>query len=304
LRNISLANLETAFWVARLGSFTAAAQRLYTTQPAVSARMRELESTLGTKLFIRSGRGVVPTKQGRDFLAEAEPLLQQLEILTASFQAGDSISGTIRIGAGNISMCWFPNMVNRIRETMPDLTYDVEIDIAGKLLQRLDARQLDVVFVAGPLDSERLHVQSLGFDQMLWVTSPDYPGLKTKASLSEFLNNAPLWCVQRESFYWSDALRIVVDQGANPRHFNAISNMAAARNIAVGGAGIALLSATLIRDDLDAGRLIKIPGLVQGGWVELSVACQKEPPPSRAVIEIIETAKRVSTLVSEPEGDS
>jgi DNA-binding transcriptional LysR family regulator len=72
----------------------------------------------------------------------------------------------------------------------------------------------------------------------------------------------------------------------------------------VGGAGIALLSATLIRDDLDTGRLIKIPGLVQGGWVELSVACQKEPAPSRAVIEIIETAKRVSTLASEPEGDS
>lgn len=302
MRNISLANLETAFWVSRLGSFTAAAQRLYTTQPAVSARMRELESTLGIKLFVRNGRGVALTKPGRDFLAEAEPLLQQLERLTASFQAGNSIAGTVRIGAGNIPMSWFPEIVNRLHESMPDLTFDVDVDIAIKLLQRLDARTLDLAIVAGPVDETRHLVRSLGYDQMLWVTSPFHPSLKTMGSLQDFLSNTRLWCVQRESFYWSDALRVVVDQGGNPNNFNAVSSMSAAREIVLGCAGIGLLSATLIHEDLEAGRLVKIPGLMQNSWVELSIVCPIQPTPSRVVLEIMDTAQRVSRLAREPVG--
>ena len=57
MRKLTTTNLELAVWIARLGSFTAAAERMHTTQPAVSARVKELEDTLGHRLFVRQGRG-------------------------------------------------------------------------------------------------------------------------------------------------------------------------------------------------------------------------------------------------------
>ena len=65
MRELTTTNLEVAVWIARLGSFTAAAERMHTTQPAVSARVKELEGTLGQKLFVRQGRGV--ELRGREF---------------------------------------------------------------------------------------------------------------------------------------------------------------------------------------------------------------------------------------------
>ena len=56
MRRLSLVNLETLCWIARLGTFTAAAQRLNTTQPAVSKRVRELEQALRVQLFRRFRR--------------------------------------------------------------------------------------------------------------------------------------------------------------------------------------------------------------------------------------------------------
>ena len=58
INRVSLYHLETLLWIDRLGTFSAAAERLNTTQPTVSARMRELEQRLGTALFRREGRAM------------------------------------------------------------------------------------------------------------------------------------------------------------------------------------------------------------------------------------------------------
>ena len=59
MRKLAIYHLETLAWIARLGTFRAAAERLNTTQPAISARVREIESQLGIEIFRREGRGVV-----------------------------------------------------------------------------------------------------------------------------------------------------------------------------------------------------------------------------------------------------
>src|SRR3546814_16354527 len=65
INRVSLYHLETLLWIDRLGTFSAAAERLNTTQPTVSARMRELEQRLGTALFRREGRAMSLTAAGR-----------------------------------------------------------------------------------------------------------------------------------------------------------------------------------------------------------------------------------------------
>jgi DNA-binding transcriptional LysR family regulator len=71
----SLLQIEAFYWAARLGSFHAAARHLHFTQPAISARIKELESVLDLKLFERRQRKVELTADGRNALIFAEKVL-------------------------------------------------------------------------------------------------------------------------------------------------------------------------------------------------------------------------------------
>ena len=71
----NLKQLETFYWAAKLGSFTAAAERLNYTQSTVSMRIHDLEQNLGVSLFDRSQRTARITSKGRDLLKHAEELL-------------------------------------------------------------------------------------------------------------------------------------------------------------------------------------------------------------------------------------
>ncbi len=288
MRNLTIASLELACWIGKLGSFTAAAERLHTTQPAVSARVRELEEAVGQKLFARQGRGVELTVEGREFVRNAQRLLEQMEELSMSFTK-TTAAGVVRIGTSSICLDLLASLTLRMTHSMPKVSYDVEIDRAGRLLDRLEARKLDIAIVSGPVDVHKFTVMSLGLDRMLWVTSAKVLQQNWNTRSDNRLENVPIWCVHRDSFYWSDATQKLVEHGADLDRINAIDNTLAAARIVSGGAGIGLLSETLIQRELASGALVPMPGLEPCEDIEFSVACLKDVR-SRIVLEIMNSA--------------
>ena len=130
MRRISLTNLETLCWIARLGSFTAAAQRLNATQPAISGRVRELEQSLRVSLFQKRGRKMELTIQGRELVEQAQPLLSRIEELITSLDNPAAISGIVRIGVGEmVSVSWFGSFMAQLHALMPRLRYQIEVDL-------------------------------------------------------------------------------------------------------------------------------------------------------------------------------
>ena len=71
-----LRSLEAFVWIAHLGGFRAAAEKLHATQPAISQRIALLERELGVRLFDREPRAVTLTVKGRELLPYAEQILQ------------------------------------------------------------------------------------------------------------------------------------------------------------------------------------------------------------------------------------
>lgn len=294
MRNLTTASLELATWIAKLGSFTAAAERLYTTQPAVSARVRELEEAVGQKLFLRQGRGVEVTVEGREFVRNAEQILRQLEELSQSFSKA-SAAGVVRLGTSSICVDLLAAMTTRVAQTMPQVSYDVEIERAGRLLDRLESRKLDVVIVSGPVDPLKFRSRSLGLDRMLWATSPQLLETRWHGALTDRLRGVPIWCVHRDSFYWSDATRKLLPYGAELGRVNGINNTIAAARIVSSGAGIGLLSQNLIKPELQAGTLLPIPDLTPCEDIEFSVVCMKDSG-GRILTEIMDAAVATSPL--------
>src|SRR5437867_11713505 len=128
MRRLSLTNLETLCWIARLGTFTAAADRLNTTQPAVSNRVKELEQALGVRLFHRQGRKMELTIQGRDLVQRSEPLLNRLEDVVVSLDNPAAATGIIQMGVGEIvAVTWFADLIARLKQQMPKGTTEMEL---------------------------------------------------------------------------------------------------------------------------------------------------------------------------------
>lgn len=97
--NVSLAKLQQLLTVARLGSFSRAAEELHVSQPALSRSIAAIERVIGFAVFSRLGHGVVPTAAGAQMLAAAEPLLRSMKVFDSNVRllaTGDA--GSTRLG--------------------------------------------------------------------------------------------------------------------------------------------------------------------------------------------------------------
>ncbi|WP_434041393.1 MULTISPECIES: LysR substrate-binding domain-containing protein [Sorangium] len=123
-KNLDLNLLRLFVIVAEAGSVTAAARRLYLTQPAVSAALRRLASAVGAPLFVRAGRGLALTARGQRLLASARPHLEALveaALSPAAFDAATS-ERTVRLGLSDATEAWLlPSLLRALAEEAPRL---------------------------------------------------------------------------------------------------------------------------------------------------------------------------------------
>ncbi|WP_322057067.1 LysR family transcriptional regulator [Paraburkholderia sp. J63] len=194
--------LETFYWIVRLGTFNAAAEQLRMTQSAVSVRIRELESDLGIALFERRGRGVTVTPQGREIFHHASRIIGELEHIYDSARRDAAISGVVRIGTvGMMTLSWLPAMLGKLQARYPHLLTEIKVDLAPGLVAALRHGDLDVVFVAGPVDGPELRITPLSTVDMVWAASPALIARDVRLSPVE-LADYPLITLTRDTLLY------------------------------------------------------------------------------------------------------
>jgi DNA-binding transcriptional LysR family regulator len=175
--------------VVRLGSVSRAAEALFVSQPAISLQLQALEREYGSHLFERSGRRLSPTRAGQLLFEMAQPLVEGVDGLAASFR--DKVSGLdageLNIAANSSTILYLlPRIVDAFRRAHPDvrLTLHNAISADGTDLLREDAVDLAVgsmVDVPADLSYEPVY----RFEPML-ITPPDHPlANKSKVTLED-----------------------------------------------------------------------------------------------------------------------
>jgi len=253
MKRIAIYHLETLLWIARLGTFHAAAERLNTSQPAISARVREIEEQLGIAVFRREGRRMVLTARGRRLVKECEPLLAGFEqaMLTASGFAG--ASGVVRIGSGEIAAAsCLPGFVTAIERDLPGVALEVELDLTARMLQQLLAGRIDLALLAGPVVSPGMRSVPLGAVELAWVAS------RSTAEGGGFANPLPVWSIPDHSPLHAVTVESLASNGITPRALCTCNNVRTLIDIVSGGGGAAVVPRSMVREELSSGDMVEV----------------------------------------------
>ncbi len=144
--------IKTFLWVARLGGFRKAAERLNLSQPAVSTRISNLEQELRVALFERGSGNLVLTKDGTLLLSYAEQMLFVEEEIKQRVANPSETEGLFRIGAAEtIAQAWLPDFLKSFSEQYPRVNVDLTVDISLNLRSELLERKLDLALLMGPI---------------------------------------------------------------------------------------------------------------------------------------------------------
>src|SRR6202012_3794712 len=165
--------IETFMWVVTLGSFRGAAQKLNTTQPAISQRIAQLEREVGVRLLQRDRRMVLPTPSGRQMMVYAEKLIGLRSEMMAEIGDRSAMRGVLRLGvAETIVYTWLPRLIKSVNTTYPNLSLEIEVDITPNLNARLQAQEIELAFMLGPLSASSVRNRVLCDYPIGFLASP------------------------------------------------------------------------------------------------------------------------------------
>ena len=156
-----------------LGSFTAAAASLRVSQPAVAEQIRKLEQALGADLFVRGGRGVVPTEAGRAFAEHAVRSLRAIEDAADTVGELNALrSGTTAVGSFGEPSAWrVDELVARFLRRHPGVSLRLVGRNSSAIAERVRRGELEAGVVLLPIDDDKLDVRPIVRDEVVYVSA-------------------------------------------------------------------------------------------------------------------------------------
>jgi len=251
---VDFRGLETLVWVAALGSFRKAADRLGATQPAISHRITQLEEQVGAKLLVRDMRVITPTSQGRELLVYAEKLLALRTEMLAHVRDKSAVRGIVRLGAAeSIVQTWLPDFIKQVDRIYPQLSVEIEVDISLNLQAKLMDQEIDIAFLQGPISGPRISNRLLCEYPIRFIASPIL-NLPNPASITD-LAQYPIITFSRKTQPYEMVKALFSTPGSPRVRIHASASMATAVRLALEAIGVAAIPADLVHQELAARKL-------------------------------------------------
>lgn len=252
---LDLRGIETFWWIATLGSFRAAAEKLHTSQPAVSQRIQQLEQALGARLFDRDQRGVRLTVRGQLLLEQAGRMLQLKEDMLRLARDEHAVRGRIVLGvAETIVQTWLPTLLARAHALFPELVIDIAVETTPVMRTQLLAHQIDLAILLAPVDDLQVSHLPLCRVPLAWVASPQLALGAEPVSLKRITQHAVITYAAGTQPYVAVRRMLGGSRGKAPQMYGCASLSAAARMVQ-DGIGVGVIAPMVLERELTSGRL-------------------------------------------------
>lgn len=292
---MTLKHLEALYWVWRLGSFTAAAERLHSTQSAISMRIRDLEEALGQELFDRTARAARLTTKGQELVGYAERVMELMAEIKARIGDPTIVSGIVRIGVTEyVALTWLPDLVRELNARFPRVTLEMNVDLTLSLLDKLRGGEIDLAMLPGPIVQPGLRNISLGFVEFAWMASPALK-IPDRSLTPRDLDNWPILTLSKTSNLYAQLERWFEESGAVGRRTDTCNSLSVLASWTISGLGIGYLPVEHFGRDIRAGRLRMVDVTPKLPDLEYVAALDRRHPQPLAQ-SVAELAVTVSTF--------
>ena len=243
MRNLNLDQLQTLREVVTLGSFSAAANKLHLTQPAVSLQIRELEKRLGVRLVERMGKRAYATTAGEELIVHARKLAHDADQALAAMQRHrKGWLGRVRLGT-SVAVCTYllPPLLAQLRRDHRDLEVVISVETTESVVARILENDLDIGVVTMPVKEQTaLEVEPLREDPMVAFFAGSERGLPPHATPA-YLAGRDLILNQRSSQTYRIIMQWFEAAGIEPTPIMQLGNSEAIKPLVAAGVGVGIL---------------------------------------------------------------
>ena len=287
--------LQVFHTVARLLSFTKAAEELHMTQPAVTFQVRQLEEQFNTRLFDRTHNRISLTDAGNRVYNYAEKIFQLYNEMDNSVRelTGD-ISGVLILGASTtIAEYMLPVLLGDFKAKHPEVTIRLKVANTDGIVSQVENNEIDLGVVEAPVNNKNLVVEECRTDNLVLIVPPEHPLAKEKQVSMETIAEFPFICREEGSGTREVMIESMQNAGINPSDMRIameLGSLEAIKGAVEAGMGVSIVSEVTIHKELQLGTLVALE-LDPQMQRPFSFVHQKQKFRQRAMDELLEFAR-------------
>lgn len=289
------ARLKTFRVVSEMLSFRKAANYLHLTQPAVTAQIKGLETSLGVALFHRIGRDVSLTPAGETLLVYArriEKLTNQAAAALNSCGADEEIE--ISVGASfTLAVHFLPKVLPQLLKSWPKLRIHIIAGSTSEILQAVSTHRVSLGFIEAPAFRPDLQVEAFGHDELTLIVPSGHRWAKKQSVSPSELVKEPILLREPGSGMRRFVEEFLEKSGVRPELWAAVDMNSTEALVAMveAGVGVAFVSYLAVEKALATGSVHTVA--IEGGPIlrNFSLVLPKGPIPRGPVQELVELAK-------------
>ena len=249
--------------VVEKGSFSAAAESLHITQPAISARIQSLEEYVGVQLFKRDRKGVTLTIAGQALYKNArlindlwEQTIKEVQLHSNTFDSKLEI-----VGSPTVGQYVLPSLVKEFKNIYEYINAAILVGNNNEVISKVTNNQAHLGFIAGHYASDKLTIEEILWDEMVLVVSNKHPWVSTKAIKPEEILNDRL--ILREpgsstAFFIEQQFKNHGIELTKNKFFLEFGSIEAIKSTVESNSGCSILSSYAVDKELKSGSLVKV----------------------------------------------
>ncbi len=256
--------LQVFHTVARLLSFTKAAETLHMTQPAVTFQIRQLEEYFNTRLFDRTHNKISLTAAGDRVFQYAEKILSLYGEMESQVRelTGD-VSGILIIGASTtIAEYVLPILLGEFKEKYPGINIRLKVSNSMGIVHMVEDNSVDVGIVESPVANKNLTVEVCWLDKLVLICQPNHPLAKKATIRGQDLVGLPFVCREEGSGTREYIAEYLAKSDMTHHDLNVsveVGNPEAVKSAVEAGLGVSIVSQATIIKELKLGTLAARP---------------------------------------------
>jgi DNA-binding transcriptional LysR family regulator len=292
--------LQVFHTVARLLSFTKAAETLHMTQPAVTFQVRQLEEYFNTRLFDRTHNRISLTEAGKIVYEYADRIFElYTEMENSVREMTGEISGALTIGASTtIAEYMLPTLLGDFKDRYPEVTIHLKVSNSEGIVSMVENNTIDLGVVEAPVGNKNLVVETCKKDQLVAIVPPTHPLSTENVIHFRQLLQYPFICREEGSGtreVIADYLEHLKDCSTGLKITMELGSPEAVKGAVEAGMGVSVVSRATIQKELRLGSLVAVnlePSLER----PFSFVHQKQKFRLRVMEELLEFARHYCEL--------